>query len=107
MTAVANDIWAILRELAESQKETDRKFQETDRKLKEVMTGTGKLGHRLGDFIEDAVRPAAVRLFRARGIDVCTKCIKTSALSGTRVASRSTCWRSTIPTWSPSNAKAI
>jgi hypothetical protein len=34
------------------------------------MTGTGKLGNRLGDFIEDAVRPAAVRLFRARGIDV-------------------------------------
>ena len=91
MTAVADDIWAILRELAESQKETDRKFQETDRKfqetdrkfqetdrkfqetdrkLKEVMGGIGKLGNRLGDFIEDAVRPAAVRLFRARGIDV-------------------------------------
>ena len=30
----------------------------------------GKLGNRLGDFIEDAVRPAAVRLFQGRGIAV-------------------------------------
>lgn len=84
MSAVADDIWAILRELAQSQKDTDRKFQETDRrfqdtdkkfqdtdrKIKEVTTSIGKLGNRLGDFIEDAVRPAAVRLFQGRGIDV-------------------------------------
>ncbi len=30
MTTVADDIWAILRELAQSQKETERMFQETD-----------------------------------------------------------------------------
>ena len=30
----------------------------------------GRLGNRLGEFIEDAVRPAAVRLFRERGIEV-------------------------------------
>jgi hypothetical protein len=84
MSAVADDIWAILRELAQSQKDTDRKFQETDqrfqdtdrkfqdtdRKIKEVTAGIGRLGNRLGDFIEDAVRPAAVRLFQGRGIDV-------------------------------------
>lgn len=105
MTAVADDIWAILREVAQSQKDTDRKFQETDRlikdlreqsketermfqdtdrkfqdtdrkmqdtdrKIKEVTTSIGKLGNRLGDFIEDAVRPSAVRLFRERGVDV-------------------------------------
>ncbi|MDD5036474.1 MAG: DUF3782 domain-containing protein [Methylococcaceae bacterium] len=70
MSASADEIWAILRELAQSQKETDRKFQETDRKIKEVTASIGKLGNRLGDFIEDAVRPAAVRLFRERGIDV-------------------------------------
>ena len=88
---MADDIWAILRELAQSQKETDRKFQETDkkfqdtdkkfqdtdkqfqetdRKIKEVTGNIGKLGNRLGEFIEDAVRPAVVRLFRQRGIDV-------------------------------------
>ncbi|QFY41410.1 DUF3782 domain-containing protein [Candidatus Methylospira mobilis] len=84
MSAVADDIWAILRELAQSQKETDRKFQDTDkkfqdtdkkfqdtdRKIKEVTASIGRLGNRLGDFIEDAVRPAAVRLFQKRGIDV-------------------------------------
>jgi hypothetical protein len=36
MTTVADDIWTILRELAQSQKETDRKFQETDRLFKET-----------------------------------------------------------------------
>ena len=55
-------------------KETDRKFQETERVLREkldkVTNAIGKLGNRLGDFIEDAVRPAAVRLFRERGIEV-------------------------------------
>jgi hypothetical protein len=91
MSTVADEIWAILREVAQSQKETDRKyqdtlrsfqetdrkfqetdrkFQETDKKIKEVSTSIGRLGNRLGDFIEDAVRPAAVRLFQARGIDV-------------------------------------
>ncbi len=53
----------ILKELAEQSKETDRK-------LKEVTASIGKLGNRLGNFIEDAVRPSAVRLFRERGIEV-------------------------------------
>lgn len=105
MSAVADDIWAILREVAQTQKETtrkfletdqrfqetdrkfqetdrkfqetdrkfqetDRQFKETDRKLKEVTASIGKLGNRLGDFIEDAVRPSAVRLFQEQGIDV-------------------------------------
>lgn len=78
--------------IKESQKETDRKFQETDRFIKEsrkenerfikesqketalsikaVNTAIGKLGNRLGEFVEEAVRPSAVRLFRECGIDV-------------------------------------
>lgn len=91
MSTAIDEIWAILREAADARKETermfretdlkfqetdrkfqdtDRKFQDTDRKIKEVTTSIGKLGNRLGDFIEDAVRPAAVRLFRERGIEV-------------------------------------
>ena len=77
MTTTAEDIWAILRELSESQtetdkkfKETDQKFKETDLKFKEMSQSIGKLGNRLGDFIEDALRPAVVRLFQERGIDV-------------------------------------
>ncbi|WGZ92734.1 MAG: hypothetical protein QJT81_12820 [Candidatus Thiothrix putei] len=83
-----DDILRLLQELVASQKETDQKFkdtdqqirdtsqqikemsQATDRKIKEVSTQIGRLGNRLGDFIGEAVRPAAVRLFRERGIDV-------------------------------------
>ena len=63
MSSPAEEIWAILREVAESQKETDKK-------IKEVTANIGRLGNRLGEFIEDAVRPAALRLFRERGIEV-------------------------------------
>jgi hypothetical protein len=51
-------------------KETDLQFKETDRKIKEMTASIGRLGNRLGDFIEDAVRPSAVRLFKQRGIEV-------------------------------------
>ena len=58
-------------------KETDRKFQDTDRKFQDtakkieaVTEAIGNLGNRLGDFIEEMVRPGAVRLFQERGIDV-------------------------------------
>jgi len=50
--------------------ETDRQFKETDRKIKQVSESIGRLGNKLGDFVEEMVRPAAVRLFRERGIDV-------------------------------------
>ncbi|MDG4596532.1 MAG: DUF3782 domain-containing protein [Candidatus Contendobacter sp.] len=50
--------------------ETDRRSQETDRKIKEVTMNIGRLGNKLGDFVEEMVRPAAVRLFQERGIAV-------------------------------------
>lgn len=51
------------KEMDKRSKEMDRRFKETDRKI-------GRLGNRLGDFIEEMVRPGAVRLFRERGIEV-------------------------------------
>lgn len=56
--------------LREQSQETDRKFQETDRKIKTVTATVGDLGNRLGEFVEGLVRPAVVRLFRERGIEV-------------------------------------
>ncbi len=50
--------------------DTDRKFQETSREIKAVNESIGRLGNRLGDFVEEMVRPAAVRLFREQEIDV-------------------------------------
>ncbi|UAJ72584.1 hypothetical protein IQE94_16340 [Synechocystis sp. PCC 7339] len=88
MATTADEVWALLGQLAESQKETERLFQETDRRfqqterlLKEQSQKTdeqiravnkelGELGNRLGEFVEWQVRPAAVKLFRERGIAV-------------------------------------
>lgn len=72
-----DEVWALFREIADAQKETDRKFQETDRKfqetdrqLKQIGRRIGELGNRLGEFVEGLVKPAVVRLFQARGIVV-------------------------------------
>lgn len=101
-----DEIWALLREAAETRKETERLLkeqsqeaerrfqeterrfqetewrfqeterflkalsQETDRKIREVTTSIGRLGNKLGDFVEEMVRPAAVRLFQEKGITV-------------------------------------
>ncbi|PHV63429.1 hypothetical protein [Cyanobacterium aponinum] len=81
MTTTADDVWRLLAELIESQKETYRRFQEIERFLKEQNKETqrqirlvnqelGSLGNRLGEFLEWQVRPAAVRLFQERGIAV-------------------------------------
>jgi len=84
MTTVADDIWAILHEVARGQKElqgTQKELQsaqkalqdaqkETDREIKAVSASVGRLSNRLGQFVEEAVRPSAVRLFSQRGIDV-------------------------------------
>ncbi len=51
--------------------ETDRQFKETDKKFQELRSMIGKLGGRLGDFVEEMVRPGAVRLFQDRGLNVC------------------------------------
>jgi hypothetical protein len=48
----------------------DRRMQETDRRLKALGEQIGGLGNRLGEFVEGAVRPSLVRLFRERGLDV-------------------------------------
>ena len=91
MTATIEDIWEILKELAQSQqelsqsqqelfqsqqelsqaqKETDKQIKETDKQINRVSKQIGELGNRLGEFVEWQVRPAVVRLFQERGIDV-------------------------------------
>jgi hypothetical protein len=93
------DIWRLFRETSEQMKETDRliqdnaraaeqrskeldhKFQETDRKFQEMVKENremeqvlrqqiGQLGNRLGEFVQGMIKPAAVRLFKERGIEV-------------------------------------
>ena len=75
------DVWRTIQELALMSKETDRKFQETDRMLKERSQETDRMikaitkqlgaqGNRLGEFVQEMVRPAVVRLFRQRQLPV-------------------------------------
>ncbi|MEO5347015.1 MAG: hypothetical protein H7834_11645 [Magnetococcus sp. YQC-9] len=58
----------------EQRKETERqlqeRMQETDRKIKEVSRQIGHLGGRLGEFIEEMIKPVCIRLFQERGIPV-------------------------------------
>ncbi len=68
------DAISFFKEVREMQKETERRFQETERLMKQQSQDKdrkiGKLTNRLGEFIEEMVRPGAVRLFRERGINV-------------------------------------
>lgn len=61
--AKIQDTNKLIKELSASQKETDRLFKAMNKKL-------GDLGNRLGEFVQEMVRPAVVRLFRDRGIEV-------------------------------------
>jgi hypothetical protein len=85
MATTADDVWRLLGELTEAQKETERQLQETKQILQEETTATrqllrqrneqfnqqvGKLGNRLGEFVEWQVRPAVARLLQERGIAV-------------------------------------
>jgi len=85
MATTADDVWRLLGELTEAQTETERQLQATKQLLQEETQATrkllkqqnqqlneqlGKLGNRLGEFVEWQVRPAVVRLFQERGIDV-------------------------------------
>ena len=74
MATTADDVWRILGELAEAQKETEallkHQAQETDRQIQQVSRQISDLGNPLGEFVEWQVRPAALRLFQSRGIAV-------------------------------------
>ena len=56
--------------LKESSLESDKRFQKTDKLIQDLRTTIGQLGGRLGEFVEEMVKPAAVRLFHERGLDV-------------------------------------
>jgi hypothetical protein len=88
MTTTADDVWKILAELAEAQKETerilkqqsletdrrmqetDRRMQETDRQIKRLSKEIGNLGGKWGRFVENMVAPACETIFLNRGIPV-------------------------------------
>lgn len=76
--ATPQEIWIILREVSDSQKETDRRMQETDRLLKRQRQETdrrlGKLDElfngQWGKLMEALVEGDLIPLLRQRGIEV-------------------------------------
>ena len=50
--------------------ETAARLNDTERLIKDLSKKFGHFGNRLGEFVEEMVRPAAVRLLRERGIQV-------------------------------------
>jgi hypothetical protein len=81
MANTAQEVWQLLGELIQAQKETERKFQETDRKFQEtteeirqvnrqLSQQLGELGGKWGLFLENMVAPACENIFRHWGIPV-------------------------------------
>ncbi len=57
----------LIRELRDQSRDSDRRLRETERMVREVSTQLGRLGRRLGEFVEEMVEPAVVRLFQECG----------------------------------------
>ena len=51
--ATPESVWALLQEVAQSQKETDKQMQETDRRMKELQKTVGGITHSQGSFAEE------------------------------------------------------
>ncbi len=60
----------IVKGISITQEQTEREIKSLSSEIKSVSKSIGRLSNRLGEFVEEAVRPAAVRLFQERGIDV-------------------------------------
>jgi len=54
----------------DDEKKWEREKRESDEAFKKLREELGKLGNRLGEFVEYMVKPAVLRLFQERGIDV-------------------------------------
>ncbi|WP_295456839.1 DUF3782 domain-containing protein [uncultured Thiodictyon sp.] len=88
MTTTSEEVWALLRELAEAQKqaqqeaerrgqETERKAQETDRQIKELGKQIGGLGEKFGSFTEGLALPSMEQLLRERfGMEVISPSVR-------------------------------
>jgi hypothetical protein len=64
------EIWALFREVARRQEETDKKIDRLSDEIELVNKAVGDLTGKWGKFVEGLVAPGAVRMFTERGIDV-------------------------------------
>jgi len=59
-----------IQETSHQMKDTDLRLKETDRLVKAVSKQLGEHGNRLGEFVQEMVRPAVLRLFQQRQLPV-------------------------------------
>ena len=59
-----------IQETSHQMKDTDLRLKETDRLVKAVGKQLGEHGNRLGEFVQEMVRPAVLRLFQQRQLPV-------------------------------------
>lgn len=55
---------------AETERQMKERFAETDLVIEKLTKNLGNLGNRLGEFVEEMVKPGLVRLFQERGLKV-------------------------------------
>ncbi len=77
MATTSEEVWQLLGELIEAQKQTRLDFQETDRQIEKLSKEIGRvnkqisaLGGKWGRFVENMVAPACETIFLSRGIQV-------------------------------------
>lgn len=79
MATTLDEVWTLFREVAEAQKETDRKFQETDRQIRELGKQVGGLGEKFGSFTEGLALPSMEKILRERfGMEVISPSVRVS-----------------------------
>ena len=93
MITTPEEVWQLLGELIQAQKETDRKFQETDRKfqetdrnlqetdrqIKELGKQIGGLGKKFGSFTEGLALPSMETILRDRfGMEIVSPSVRVS-----------------------------
>ncbi|QUS59981.1 DUF3782 domain-containing protein [Synechocystis sp. PCC 7338] len=83
METTADEVWALLRQLAESQRETDQLLQEskqeTDRQIRELGKQIGGLGKKFGSFTEGLALPSMERLLQERfGMEIISPSVRVS-----------------------------
>ena len=61
-------VWAVLQEVAESQKETAKRQEETDRQIKEIGKRFGDFTNRFGEVVERLLSPTLIDRFIDLGL---------------------------------------
>lgn len=90
MSATTEEVWALLRDVIQTQRANAEQFQATDRQLKELSRSTdrqlkelgkqiGGLGEKFGSFTEGLALPSMERLLRERfGMEVVSPSVRVS-----------------------------